>query len=93
MKLSRRGLLRLFSAIPGGLGRFPAQSGRGYAVAHWVRDLPSVFPPVSHGGPHWVTTSFLFDSLVWKDQEGVVPLLASSWESSRDREAMDLAAA
>lgn len=84
MKLSRRGLLRLFSAIPGGLQAAPAQSGRGYAVAHWVRDLPSVFPPVSHGGPHWVTTSFLFDSLVWKDQEGVVPLLASSWESSRD---------
>jgi len=85
MTLSRRGLLRLFTVIPAGLQAAPALSDRRYAVAHWVRDLPSVFAPVSHGGPHWVTTSFLFDSLVWKDQDGIMPLLASSWESSRDR--------
>lgn len=84
MKLSRRALLRLFSTLPGGLHAARDQSERSYAVAHWVRDLPSVFAPVSHGGPHWVTTSFIFDSLVWKNRDGVVPLLASSWEGSQN---------
>lgn len=62
-----------------------AQSERTYTIAHPVRDLPSIFASMAHGGPHWVTTTFLYDSLAWKDQNGVVPLLAESWQSSGDR--------
>lgn len=61
-----------------------AQPGRTYTIAFTVREMPSVFATPSHGGPHWVITTFLFDSLVWKDQNGTVPLLAKSWHSSDD---------
>jgi peptide/nickel transport system substrate-binding protein len=56
-----------------------------YAVAFTVREAPSPFATPVHGGPHWVTTTFLFDSLVWKDQNGLVPLLAQSWQSSENK--------
>lgn len=62
-----------------------AQSERVVTIANTVRDLPTVFASMAHGGPHWVTTSFLYDSLVWKDQNGIVPLLAESWQSSADK--------
>ncbi len=62
-----------------------AQNERVVTIAQTVRDLPTVFASMAHGGPHWVTTSFLFDTLVWKDQNGVVPMLAESWQSSDDQ--------
>lgn len=62
-----------------------SQAERTVTIAHSVRDLPSVFASMAHGGPHWVTTTFLYDTLVWKDHSGVVPLLAESWQSSDDR--------
>ncbi len=31
-------------------------------------------------GPGYVLTSFIFDSLVWKDKTGFIPLLCTSWE-------------
>jgi len=40
--------------------------------AHYVR------------GPGIVRMSFIFDTLVWKDDEGRVPALAESWEMERD---------
>jgi len=45
--------------------------------------LPS---PYSHyvRGPGIVRTSFIFDTLVWKDAEGRVPALAESWEMESD---------
>lgn len=65
--------------------RTAAQSERTVTIAHTVRDLPSVFASMAHGGPHWVTTSFLYDTLIWKDQNGIMPLLAESWQSSDDK--------
>ncbi|HEX4951492.1 MAG TPA: ABC transporter substrate-binding protein [Blastocatellia bacterium] len=62
-----------------------AQSERIVTIAQTVRDLPTVFASMAHGGPHWVTTTFLYDTLVWKDQNGVVPLLAESWQASDDK--------
>lgn len=49
--------------------------------------MPSLFSTPAHGGPHWVVTTFLFDSLLWKDKDGPVPLLAESWRSSDDKRA------
>lgn len=65
--------------------RSVAQSERVVTISHAVRDLPSVFASMAHGGPHWVTTTFLYDTLVWKDQNGIIPLLAESWQSSADK--------
>jgi peptide/nickel transport system substrate-binding protein len=62
-----------------------AQPERIVTISHSVRDLPSVFASMAHGGPHWVTTTFLYDTLVWKDQNGIVPLLAENWQSSADK--------
>ncbi|MFW6126243.1 MAG: ABC transporter substrate-binding protein [Chloroflexota bacterium] len=31
-------------------------------------------------GPGYIRMSFLFDTLVWKDEEGFIPALAESWE-------------
>ncbi|HKZ78798.1 MAG TPA: ABC transporter substrate-binding protein [Pyrinomonadaceae bacterium] len=59
-----------------------AQPERTYTIAFTVREMPSPFATPAHGGPHWVVTTYLFDTLVWKDQSGVVPLLAESWESA-----------
>lgn len=37
-------------------------------------------------GPGYVYTSFLFDTLVWKDEEGnLKPLLAKQWSSDKDQ--------
>lgn len=63
----------------------PKQSENTYTIAFTVRDAPSVFTGIAHGGPHMVITTFLFDSLVWKDENGFVPLLAESWQSSDDK--------
>jgi len=85
MNIPRRKLLHLLAALPCGLRAASADSERRYILQHFVRDLPSVFAPISHAGPNWVTTSFLFDTLVWKNRDGVVPLLASAWEVSPDK--------
>jgi len=35
-------------------------------------------------GPGYIQMSFLFDTLAWKDEEGVIPWLADDWEASED---------
>lgn len=35
-------------------------------------------------GPGYIRMSLIFDTLVWKDSEGLIPWLASAWESSPD---------
>lgn len=45
------------------------------------------FPaPYSHyaRGPGYVRMSFIFDTLVWKDDRGYIPALAHSWEYNRE---------
>ncbi len=44
---------------------------------------PSVYT-VSRRGRGYLLTSFIFDTLTWKDADGIVPLLAENWESSED---------
>ena len=47
------------------------------ALGDWGYPNPFTFYP---RGPGYVITSFIFDTLVWKDPHGVIPWLASSWE-------------
>lgn len=44
---------------------------------------PSVYT-VSSKGRGYLLTSFIFDTLTWKDDKGVVPLLAEKWTNSSD---------
>lgn len=44
---------------------------------------PSVYT-VSSRGRGYLMMSFLFDTLTWKDENGVVPMLAKSWTVSPD---------
>ncbi len=48
------------------------------ALGDWGFPSPFTFYP---RGPGYVVTSFIFDTLVWKDEHGVIPWLAVSWES------------
>lgn len=42
------------------------------------------FYTVSTRGRGYLLTSLMFDTLVWKDADGIVPLLATAWRSSDD---------
>lgn len=45
---------------------------------------PSVYT-VSSKGRGYLLMSFIFDTLTWKDETGVIPLLAEKWEASPDQ--------
>jgi peptide/nickel transport system substrate-binding protein len=47
------------------------------ALGDWGPPSPFLFYP---RGPGYVLTSLVFDTLVWKDKNGVIPWLAESWE-------------
>lgn len=40
-------------------------------------------------GPGYVRMSWVFDTLVWKDRDGIVPALAESWRYDSDAEAFE----
>jgi len=44
---------------------------------------PSVYT-VSPKGRGYLLTSFIFDTLTWKDENGIVPMLAKEWKVSED---------
>ncbi|MGE5627701.1 MAG: ABC transporter substrate-binding protein [Solirubrobacterales bacterium] len=44
---------------------------------------PSIYT-VSSRGRGYLLSSFIFDTLTWKDEKGVIPLLAKEWTSSSD---------
>lgn len=44
---------------------------------------PSVYT-VSSKGRGYLLTSYIFDTLTWKDEKGIVPLLAKEWKVSDD---------
>jgi len=44
---------------------------------------PSPFAFYSRG-PGYLRMSFIFDTLTWKDEEGVIPWLADNWDVSED---------
>jgi len=47
----------------------------------WGLPTPFTFYP---RGPGYIHLSLVFDTLVWKDQNGVIPWLADRWERSPD---------
>jgi peptide/nickel transport system substrate-binding protein len=47
----------------------------------WGCPSPFTFYP---RGPGYIQMSFLFDTLTWKDEEGVIPWLADEWVVSED---------
>lgn len=59
-----------------------------YTVADSTGDwgFPSPYAHYSRG-PGYVRMSFIFDTLVWKDDKGYVPALAESWEYLGDENA------
>lgn len=63
----------------------PERAGRAVRFAWWT-DVGSLTPfQVSTAGPGGVVLlSLLFDTLTWKDANGIIPWLASGWETSRD---------
>jgi len=52
-----------------------------YADRDWGYPSPFGFYP---RGPGYVRMSLLFDTLTWKDDTGIVPLLAKDWQVSDD---------
>ena len=52
-----------------------------YVIADTGGDwgYPSPYTHYSRG-PGYIRMSFIFDTLVWKDEEGFIPALAESWE-------------
>ncbi|MDY0042041.1 MAG: hypothetical protein RBS57_17150, partial [Desulforhabdus sp.] len=43
----------------------------------WGLPTPFTFYP---RGPGYIHLSFIYDTLVWKDEKGIIPWLAASWE-------------
>ncbi len=59
-----------------------------YTVADTTGDWGYPTPYLHYSrGPGYVRMSFVFDTLVWKDQNGFVPALADSWEYLKDENA------
>lgn len=48
---------------------------------------PSVYT-VSSRGRGYLLMSFIFDTLTWKDENGVIPLLAEKWDISADQKVL-----
>lgn len=71
----------LIATVPLGCG--PAQIGEkqtytiGDVQGDWGYPTPFLAYP---RGPGYVRTTYLFDTLVWKDDQGFVPALAEKWE-------------
>jgi len=76
--------LALLVVILAGIGFFSA--GGGTASQPYLIGDPQGdwgFPsPLAHNprGPGYLRVSFLFDTLIWKDDKGFVPALARTWE-------------
>ena len=47
---------------------------------YWYPTPFALFPK----GPGYIRMSFIFDTLTWKDKDGVIPWLADSWSRSYD---------
>lgn len=59
-----------------------------YTIADPTGDwgFPSPYAHYSRG-PGYVRMSYIFDTLVWKDDQGYIPALAESWEYLKDENA------
>jgi peptide/nickel transport system substrate-binding protein len=77
--------LVLMAAVPAGAADYEVAE---YTIADATGDWG--FPtPYAHQsrGPGYVRMSFVFDTLVWKDDEGYIPALAEDWEYIDDENA------
>ncbi len=59
--------------------------GQVLTIADYIGDwgYPSPYGHYSRG-PGYVRMSLIFDTLVWKDEKGIIPALAESWEMEGD---------
>ena len=55
--------------------------GGGVPSGDWGYPSPFGFYP---RGPGYIRTSFIFDTLTWKDERGIISWLADSWSKSYD---------
>jgi len=53
-----------------------------YSIAYGDWGIPTPFH--HHRGPSYVLTSFIWDTLVWRNETGIIPLLAYNWTCSTD---------
>lgn len=51
---------------------------------------PVPFAPLRHAGPHWTVTSFIYDTLLWRDAQKAIPWLAESWRWNTDKSELRL---
>jgi peptide/nickel transport system substrate-binding protein len=78
-------LLLCAAAVLGGCGGGGPRAGAGdgniYTIADSTGDwgFPSPYAHYTRG-PGYIRMSFIFDTLLWKDDKGYVPALAKSWE-------------
>ncbi len=74
----------IFFLSPGLHAGRPAEIRIADSKGDWGHPTPYHHYP---RGPGYVRMSWVFDTLIWKDQNGHVPALATSWSYQADREA------
>lgn len=57
----------------------PALAAGSYILAQSDSGAPTPFAPLRQSGPHWVVTSFIYDTLLWRTADKAIPWLAQSW--------------
>ncbi len=57
----------------------PGIAQTSYTIAFGDAGPPAPFAPLRHAGPHWVASSFVFDTLIWRNERSAIPWLAESW--------------
>jgi len=56
-----------------------------YILAQMDAGDPTPFAPLRQAGPHWIVTSFVYDTLLWRDAQKPIPWLAESWRWNADK--------
>lgn len=67
-----------------------ALAGGSYILAQNDAGAPAPFAPMRQSGPHYVVTSFIYDTLLWRDETKAIPWLAQSWSWNEARTALTL---
>lgn len=75
------GALALGSERVWATGGPPGEKVLHMAASDFGYPSPFTFVP---RGPGWTRTNLIFDTLTWKDDQGIVPLLAKEWTISPD---------
>ncbi|WP_337870306.1 ABC transporter substrate-binding protein [Meiothermus sp.] len=59
-----------------------------YILAQSDVGSPAPFAPLRQAGPHFAVTSFVYDTLLWRDATRAIPWLAQSWSWNEARTAL-----